>query len=41
MIVRAMPQGDIIGMAPPLCLSRDEADTIAVTLREAVDEVFA
>lgn len=27
-IGRAMPGGDIIGFAPPLCLSRDEADII-------------
>ena len=27
-IARAMPQGDILGFAPPLCLTRDEADTI-------------
>ncbi|MDQ0316375.1 adenosylmethionine-8-amino-7-oxononanoate aminotransferase [Amorphus orientalis] len=28
MISRAMPQGDILGFAPPLCLTRREADTI-------------
>ena len=28
-IARAMPEADIIGLAPPLCLTRDEADTIA------------
>jgi L-2,4-diaminobutyrate transaminase len=27
-IGRAMPQGDIIGFAPPLCLNRDEADIL-------------
>ncbi len=35
-IARAMPQGDIIGFAPPLCLSRDEADTIVNAARKAV-----
>jgi L-2,4-diaminobutyrate transaminase len=40
-IARAMPQGDIIGFAPPLCLTRDEADLIAAKLRSAVDAVFA
>lgn len=27
-IARAMPQGDILGFSPPLCLSHDEADLI-------------
>ncbi len=39
-IARAMPQGDILGFAPPLCLSRDEADTIVAATRAAVDDVF-
>ena len=38
-IARAMPQGDIIGFAPPLCLSRAEADTIVSAMAEAVREV--
>src|SRR5690606_35964034 len=38
-IARAMPQGDILGFAPPLCLSRDEADTIVAATRSAVDQV--
>ncbi len=40
-IGRAMPQGDILGFAPPLCLSRDEADIVVGAMREAVEEVFA
>ena len=40
-IARAMPEGDIIGFAPPLCLTREEADIIVARFREAVDEVFA
>ncbi|MGX1097541.1 aminotransferase [Amorphus sp. MBR-141] len=40
-IARAMPQGDIIGFAPPLCLRPDEADLIAAKLKIAVDAVFA
>jgi L-2,4-diaminobutyrate transaminase len=40
-IARVMPQGDIIGFAPPLCLSRDEADTLARVTAEAIAEVFA
>lgn len=38
-IGRAMPQGDILGFAPPLCLTRDEADTIAGAVKGAVDTV--
>jgi L-2,4-diaminobutyrate transaminase len=39
-IGRAMPQGDIIGFAPPLCLSRAEADRIVAAFTEAVREVL-
>lgn len=41
MISRATPQGDILGFAPPLCLTRKEADTIVAVTREAIDEVTA
>ncbi|MGE5768654.1 MAG: aspartate aminotransferase family protein [Bacteroidota bacterium] len=40
-IARAMPQGDIIGFAPPLCLTEAEADVVIDAMREAVEEVFA
>jgi len=40
-IARAMPQGDILGFAPPLCLTQDEADIVVEAMREAVEEVFA
>ena len=40
MIARAMPQGDILGFAPPLCLTREEADTIVSVTRDAVVEVL-
>ncbi len=40
-IGRAMPQGDILGFAPPLCLTREEADTIVAKTADAVDRVFA
>jgi L-2,4-diaminobutyrate transaminase len=39
-IARAMPQGDIIGYAPPLCLSREEADTVVSVTTEAIKEVL-
>ncbi|HEX2255970.1 MAG TPA: aminotransferase class III-fold pyridoxal phosphate-dependent enzyme, partial [Afifellaceae bacterium] len=38
-IARAMPQSDIIGFAPPLCLSRQEADTIVAATSAAIDEI--
>ncbi len=39
-IGRAMPQGDILGFAPPLCLSREEADTITAAVAAAVSETL-
>ncbi|PZO81999.1 MAG: hypothetical protein DI629_02435 [Mesorhizobium amorphae] len=39
-IARAMPQGDILGFAPPLCLSREEADTVVESTADAVRAVF-
>lgn len=39
-IARAMPQGDILGFAPPLCLTRDESDVVVDAARKAVAKVF-
>jgi L-2,4-diaminobutyrate transaminase len=39
-VARAMPEGDIIGYAPPFCLSREEADTIVSVTRDAVEAVL-
>jgi L-2,4-diaminobutyrate transaminase len=39
-IARAMPQGDIVGFAPPLCLSRDEADTVVAAIAGAVKDTL-
>ncbi|RZW05411.1 MAG: aspartate aminotransferase family protein [Rhodobacteraceae bacterium] len=39
-IARAMPQGDIIGFAPPFSLTRQEADEIVEATRAAVDEIL-
>lgn len=39
-IGRAMPQGDILGFAPPLCLDRMEADKIVGAARKAVQSVL-
>ncbi|MBN2905603.1 MAG: aspartate aminotransferase family protein [Rhodobacteraceae bacterium] len=39
-IARAMPQGDILGFAPPLCLSRQEADQVVAATVKAVRGVL-
>ncbi|WP_306755420.1 aspartate aminotransferase family protein [Paracoccus actinidiae] len=39
-IARAMPQGDILGFAPPLCLTEAEADIIVGVTVEAVREIL-
>ncbi len=39
-IARAMPQGDILGFAPPLCLTLTEADEVVHQTAEAVAEVL-
>ncbi|MEO1191317.1 MAG: aspartate aminotransferase family protein [Pseudomonadota bacterium] len=39
-IARAMPQGDIIGFAPPFCLTDAEADRIVEVTKAAVEEVL-
>jgi L-2,4-diaminobutyrate transaminase len=40
-IGRAMPQGDILGLAPPLCPTREEADTIVAATKDTVEAVTA
>ncbi|MBP2307619.1 aminotransferase class III-fold pyridoxal phosphate-dependent enzyme [Azospirillum melinis] len=40
-IARAMPQGDILGFAPPLCLTREEADIVVAATAKAVKAVAA
>ena len=39
-IGRAMPQGDILGLAPPLCITRNEIDEVVGKTQEAVKEVL-
>jgi L-2,4-diaminobutyrate transaminase len=39
-IGRAMPQGDILGFAPPLCLTRQEADIVVKAAADAVTSVL-
>ena len=38
-IARAMPQGDILGFAPPLCLTKAEADVIVDAVKSAIEHV--
>jgi L-2,4-diaminobutyrate transaminase len=39
LITRAMPHGDILGFAPPLVLTKADADQIVAITRDAVNEV--
>jgi L-2,4-diaminobutyrate transaminase len=39
-IARAMPQGDILGFAPPFCLTRQEADIVVAATVRAVKTVL-
>lgn len=39
-IGRAMPQGDILGFAPPLCLTQAEADIVVAATADAVRAVL-
>lgn len=38
-IARAMPHGDILGFAPPLCLTHEEADIVVSAVANAVKSV--
>ena len=39
-IGRAMPQGDILGFAPPLCMTTDEADIVVKAVERSVRKVL-
>ena len=39
-IGRAMPQGDILGFAPPFCLTREEADEVVTKTVAAAQKVL-
>jgi L-2,4-diaminobutyrate transaminase len=40
-IARAMPQGDILGFAPPFCLTRNEVDIIVDATARAIKAVLS
>ena len=40
-IARAMPEGEIIGLAPPLCLTREEADQVVAATVAAIAAIAA
>jgi len=40
-IGRAMPHGDILGLAPPLCLLKSEVDIIVNALKKSIDLVHS
>lgn len=40
-IARAMPHGDILGFAPPFCLTEGEVDEIVSAVKKALDTVYA
>jgi len=39
-IARAMPHGDILGFAPPFCITEDEVDTIVDAVAKSLDAVY-
>jgi L-2,4-diaminobutyrate transaminase len=39
LIVRAMPQADILGLSPPLCITKEECDEIVRILGESIEAV--
>ncbi|RIA55253.1 aspartate aminotransferase family protein [Dichotomicrobium thermohalophilum] len=39
-VARAMPQGDILGFAPPLCITHAEVDEVVTATKRAVEETL-
>ena len=39
LIARAMPGGDILGFAPPLCISADEVERVVEIAKGAVADI--
>ena len=40
-IARAMPHGDMLGFAPPLCITKGEVDEVVGAVSKALDSVYA
>lgn len=40
-IGRAMPHGDILGFAPPLCLNKSEVNIIVDSLKKSIDSTYS
>jgi len=40
-IARAMPHGDMLGFAPPLCIAKGEVDEVVGAVSKALDSVYA
>jgi len=39
-VARAMPQGDILGFSPPLCITREEVDIVVEKTVDSMNKVF-
>lgn len=39
-MARALPEGDIVGFAPPLCITREECDIVVEAFRASVEDVL-
>lgn len=39
-MARALPEGDIVGFSPPLCITREEVDIVVAAFRDAVHDVL-
>ncbi|PWJ17056.1 aminotransferase class III-fold pyridoxal phosphate-dependent enzyme [Jannaschia seohaensis] len=39
-MTRAMPEGNIVGFAPPLCITRDEVDQVVDAFGQAIESVL-
>ena len=39
-IGRAMPQGDILGFAPPFCMTREEVDEVVEKTAKSISEAL-
>ncbi len=40
LITRAMPQGDILGFAPPLCITPEEVDLVVTKVQKVISQIL-